>query len=177
MGLSSELPFEAGSFSCHNTPHHGFSQPEVLRFYFPAMKSWVVWSVSLPSCSFQFTRTQMWDHWVHQLPPCFLSSPPRLPISALATSLDQYLFFNSLVVGLPYSSIFWQFWLFFVFKFDCARRQSISTYSFILARRNESEVLNIKTEIIKSANRSLDFLFYNFALQKAFSVKISTQKL
>ena len=26
------------------------------------------------------------------------------------------MFFNSLVVGLPYSSIFWQFWLIFVFK-------------------------------------------------------------
>ena len=26
-------------------------------------------------------------------------------------------FFNSLVVGLPYNLIFWQFWLFFVFKF------------------------------------------------------------
>ena len=33
------------------------------------------------------------------------------------TSLDECFFFNSLVVGLPCSLIFWQFWLFSVFKF------------------------------------------------------------
>ena len=38
----------------------------------------------------------------------------RLPISVPPTGLDEYFFFNSLVVGLPYSSIFRQFWLFFV---------------------------------------------------------------
>ena len=31
--------------------------------------------------------------------------------------LNECFFFNSLVVGLPYSSTFCQFWLFFVFKF------------------------------------------------------------
>ena len=47
---------------------------------------------------------------------------PRI-LSALAarlcphTSLNECFFFSSLVVGLPYSLIFWQFWLFFVFKF------------------------------------------------------------
>ena len=46
---------------------------------------------------------------------CVLST--QLPISAPPTSLDECFFFNSLVVGLPYSLIFWQFWLFFVFKF------------------------------------------------------------
>ena len=40
----------------------------------------------------------------------------RLPISIPPTSLDECFFFNSLVVGLLYSSIFCQFW-FFVFKF------------------------------------------------------------
>ena len=40
-----------------------------------------------------------------------------LPISTPPTGLDECLFFNSLVVGLPYSSIFCQFWLFFIFKF------------------------------------------------------------
>ena len=40
-----------------------------------------------------------------------------LPVSAPPTGLDECFFFNSLVVGLPYSSIFCQFWLFFVFKF------------------------------------------------------------
>ena len=40
-----------------------------------------------------------------------------LPVSAPPASLDECFFFNSLVVGLPYSSIFCQFWLVFVFKF------------------------------------------------------------
>ena len=40
----------------------------------------------------------------------------RLPISAPPTGLDECFFFISLVVGLPYSLIFCQFWLFFVFK-------------------------------------------------------------
>ena len=38
-------------------------------------------------------------------------------ISAPPTGLDECFIFNSSVVGLPYSSIFWQFWLFLVFKF------------------------------------------------------------
>ena len=41
----------------------------------------------------------------------------QLPISTPPTGLNECFFFNSLVVRLPYSSIFWQFWLFFVFKF------------------------------------------------------------
>ena len=41
----------------------------------------------------------------------------QLPVSAPPAGLDECFFFNSLVVGLPYSSIFCQFWLFFVFKF------------------------------------------------------------
>ena len=66
------------------------------------------------------------DRPVHQPLPC----PPRLsassllrvlsaqlPVSTPPTSLDERVLFNSLVVRLPYSSIFWQFWLFFVFKF------------------------------------------------------------
>ena len=41
----------------------------------------------------------------------------RLPVSAPPMGLDECFFFNSLVVGLPYSLILCQFWLFFVFKF------------------------------------------------------------
>ena len=40
----------------------------------------------------------------------------QLRVSTPPTGLDECFFFNSLVVGLPYSSIFCQFWLFFVFK-------------------------------------------------------------
>ena len=55
-------------------------------------------------------------HWVRQPRPCLESSPPLLPVSAPPTSVDECFFFISLVVGLLYSSIFCQFWLFFVFK-------------------------------------------------------------
>ena len=41
----------------------------------------------------------------------------QLPISAPPTGLGECFFFNSLFVRLPYSSIFCQFWLVFVFKF------------------------------------------------------------
>ena len=55
-------------------------------------------------------------HWVHQPLPCHESSLPWLPVSAPPTHLGECFFFGSLVVRLPYSSIFCQFWLFFVFK-------------------------------------------------------------
>ena len=41
----------------------------------------------------------------------------QLPLSAPPTSLDECFFFNSLVVGLPCSLIFCQFWLVFVLEF------------------------------------------------------------
>ena len=60
-----------------------------------------------------------------------------LPISAPPIGLDECFFFISLVVGLPCSSIFCQFWLFFVFNccppFGCVRSHSVSTYASILA--------------------------------------------
>ena len=65
----------------------------------------------------------MWDRLllqplpglICQLQPCHESSPFQLPVFTFPTGLDEY-FFNSLVFELPYSLIFWQFWLFFVFK-------------------------------------------------------------
>ena len=56
------------------------------------------------------------SHLVHQLLPCHTSPLPQLPISTPLSSLYECLFFNSLVVGLPYSLIFWLLWLVFVFK-------------------------------------------------------------
>ena len=51
------------------------------------------------------------------LPPtCHESFSAQLPRFTPPTSLNECVFFNSLVVRLPYSSIFCQFWLFFVFK-------------------------------------------------------------
>ena len=51
---------------------------------------------------------------VFQPLPCHMSSPPTCP-SPAPTSLDECFFFNCLVVGLLYSSIFW---LFFIFIFN-----------------------------------------------------------
>ena len=113
--LSSELSCEDRSFSFSFNPLRCF-QSEVLRLYFLVLEPWVVRSVSLPNYSSQFSHTQMWDHLVLQPLPCWQHSPRQLPISAPPAGLDEC-FFNSLVVGLPYSSIFWQFWSFFVFKF------------------------------------------------------------
>ena len=113
-----------------------------LRLYFPVLELWVVQSASLPP---PFLRvylcanvgpqgrpaTTLWGlpaaawhapfhnlppHWVCQLPPCRESSRPQLPVAAPPTGLDECFYFISLVVGLPYSSIFCQFWLFFVIK-------------------------------------------------------------
>ena len=109
-----------------------------LRLYFLTLEPWVARSASLPAiCPVYLCAnvglqglpaTTLWglpdaawpapfhNRWVHQPPPCQESSPPPLPVSAPPTSLDECFFFISLVVELPYSSIFCQFWLFFVFK-------------------------------------------------------------
>ena len=65
VGLSNELFCETGSFSC-SLKSHKFYQPEVLRFYFPALDSWVVQSVSIPSLSSWFIHGQVWDHLLCQ---------------------------------------------------------------------------------------------------------------
>ena len=125
MGLSSELSCQAASFSRSLNPHR-FFQSEVWRPYFPTLEPWVAWSVLLFCCSSWFFHMQIWDHPLCQLlPPCPVlqpwpcceSSPTLLPISTPPAGLDECFLFNSLVVGLPYSSISQQFWLFFVFKF------------------------------------------------------------
>ena len=69
-----------------------------------------------PRCCSRFICAQMWGHRGCQTPPCHESSPPWQPISASPTGLDECFFFISLVDRLPYSSVFHQFWLFFVFK-------------------------------------------------------------
>ena len=93
---------------------------EVWRLYFPILEPWVARTVSLPTCFSWFIHMQMWDHPVHQPPYYCDSSPPRLPISAPPTGLNECFFFNSLVGKLPYSSISWPFWLgVFLFIFKC----------------------------------------------------------
>ena len=96
-GISSKLSYVAGNFFHHRNSCK-FLQLEVLRLSFPALEPWVMWSVSLPSCSSQFIHTLMRDHPILQLLPCHASSLPQLPIYAPPTSLDECFFFNSLVV-------------------------------------------------------------------------------
>ena len=116
----------------------GFYSQKLWGFISPVLKPWAMWSglglglrppkVSLPIF---IPHSWMWDHLFNQLPtrpPCHhhlatTATPPphhilfsQLPISAPPTLLDEHCFFNSLVVGLPYSSIFWQFWVFFVLR-------------------------------------------------------------
>ena len=107
---------ETGSFSCcHNS--HRFLQPEILRLYFAHAGNL--------GCSVCLTPQLFLPVYLHanvKLPissatPCRMSSLLKVPVSTPPRSLDKCFFFNSSVVRLPYSSIFWQLWLFFVFKF------------------------------------------------------------
>ena len=102
----------------------GLYNQRFLRLSFSALEPWVAWCVLLPSVPLGILiHTQMWDH--RPLPcllgppvttvPCVLSTPVACLLPP--TSLYECFFFNYVVVGLPYSLIFWQFWVFFVFKF------------------------------------------------------------
>ena len=73
------LSWEIGSFFRHCNSHK-ILWPEVMRLYFPTLKSWVAQSVLLPSCSSWVIHKQMWDHLVCHLATCplhpsFLSLP------------------------------------------------------------------------------------------------------
>ena len=141
MGLSNELSSEAGSFSTAASTATGvFSQRSEALFpqagalgcavcfdpllFLPVYLFANVGPQGLPATTLWGLPAAAWPAlfhnpppcWVHQLPPCCESSLPCLPIPAPPTGLDGCFFFISLVVGLPYSSIFCQFWLFFVFK-------------------------------------------------------------
>ena len=91
---------------------HRFLQPEVLRLSFPVLELYLTPQLFL--LVFLHANVRLLSLPVATLlyilcPSC--PSPPLLPVWMNVSS------FNSLVVGLSYSSIFWQFWLFFVFKF------------------------------------------------------------
>ena len=91
----------------------------------------------LPATTLWGLLAAAWPAPFHNPPPCCESSLPRLPVSAPPTGLDECLFFISLVVGLPYTSVFHQLWWFLFLNhccpsFGCARRHSVSTYASIL---------------------------------------------
>ena len=116
MGLSNKFSCEPGSFPCCRNPHRFFSFRSFETLF--AHAGTLGCRVCLaPSCSSWFIHMQMWHHPLRQPPPFCESSPFWLPISTPPTSLNECFFFNSLVVRLVCSLIFYQFWLFFVFKF------------------------------------------------------------
>ena len=112
MGLSNEVSCEAGSFSHHHNP------------------DWFLQSEALFPCAGTLSCTVCLSPQLFLLVhPHTIMGPPGPPTTALPqvlstltahlhhpTSLDECFFFSSLVLGLPYSSDFWHFWLFFVFK-------------------------------------------------------------
>ena len=63
---------------------------------------------------------------------CHMHLSSCLHNSTPPTHLDECGFFKSLVIGLSYSSIFWQFWFLFVLRYSCnslcgcERRNSVS---------------------------------------------------
>ena len=155
MGLSSKLSCEAGSFShCSLNPHRCF-QSEVWGFislhWGPGLCSLSHSLVVPPGLyALKCKTTDSTSHCLaHPGPPAaalpwVLSA--QLPISALHTGLGECFFFNILVVRLPYSSIFCQFWWFLFLNcccpsFGCARRHSISTYASILAGSLERDLI------------------------------------
>ena len=124
MGLSKEVSCEAWSFSYCLNPHRFFSVRgfEALSPCAGTLGRVIYLTPKLFLLIYPHTNAGP-----PTLPAASLPSPPAttllyvlsIPAARLTppTSLDECFFFNSLVVGLPYSSILWQFWLFFVFKF------------------------------------------------------------
>ena len=127
-----------------------------LRLYFPTLEPWVApvchpvhqLLPHQPAAPLPTLLYNLPPRWVHQPQPCQESSPLRLPVSAPSTSLDECFFFISLVVGLPRSWIFCQFWFFFVFKlllsffWLCEEAQCVYLY-LRLGRESHIWVINI----------------------------------
>ena len=118
------VPLRGVSWESHSFFHcpnpHWFLQPEVMGTYLPGSGTLgcMVWSGSGITCS-QGIPPNLYPALVSVgLPvPLTLWVTPRLHvlrISASPTHLDEYDFFKSLVVCLPFSSIFWRIWVIFV---------------------------------------------------------------
>ena len=115
MGLSKELSCEAGSFSCCLNPTGFFNQRFEALFPHTGTLGCVVCLTPQLILPVYLHANVGWSSPPAATLPRVLSA--RLPVSAPPTGLDECVFFISLVVRLPYSLIFCQFWLFFVFKF------------------------------------------------------------
>ena len=146
-----------------STPTGVFSQ--WFEAYFPELEPWVVWSVSLPSCSSRFIYVWMWGLGVRQPPSCHESSPPGCPSPPL---LLVWMNGSSLS---PWLSDFHSVWFSvssgcFLFlncccpSFGCARRHNVSTYASVLAG---SLIFFLKSLWSKSVS-NYHFYFYKSKL-------------
>ena len=108
-------PVSLGVSSAATSTPKGFSISG-LRLYFPVLEPWgctVCFALPLFLLVYLCANVGLQGLPVTIL-PWVLSA--QLRVSTPPTGLDECVFFNSLVVGLPYNLIFCQFWLFFVFK-------------------------------------------------------------
>ena len=105
----------------HHPNSHWFLQPEVMETYLPGagtLGSVVCCGPGVPH--FWGISPNFYPlHMGVGMPILHLRTSPRisahLHISFPPTHLDECSFFNSLIVRLPYSLIFWWFWVTFVF--------------------------------------------------------------
>ena len=116
-GPLSRVYWKSGKLFCHPNPHW-FLQPEVTGIYLPGTRT-LGWDPFAPKVLLPMFihHTWIWDrpcpfHHQHLSAPHGVSSP----VSAPPTCLDECGFFKSLVVRLPYTLIFWQFW---ALRFSC----------------------------------------------------------
>ena len=116
VGLSNELSCEAESFSCCRLNPHRCFQSELLRLYFPELQPWVAVYLAPQLFLLVYLNANVGQPGLPAATLLQLLST-SLPNSTLPNGVDECFSFNSLIVGFPYSSIFWQFCLFFVFKF------------------------------------------------------------
>ena len=139
VGPLREHSWESCSFFCHPFSHW-FLHPEVMGICLPGTGTlgWVVW------CGAGNPRSRGIPSNFY--PPHLGMGPPMLCywISSPPICQDEGDFFNSLVVGIPYGSIFWWFRVIFIlqsscnFCFDCAKGWTMFSYTSILIRSSTS---------------------------------------
>ena len=112
LGPSNKLFCEVGSFSCQSNPHIFTVRGFEALFPYAGTLGYVV-------CLTPQLFLPVYQHSNVRPPALLATALPFILSAVVACFCPSYecFFFNSLVVGLPYSLIFWQFWLFFVFKF------------------------------------------------------------
>ena len=118
------LSWETKSLFCCPTPHL-FLQAEVMKLYSSCWNSELYslawgWDHLIPCYCSWFLSTTCECGTTHSTtvasPYHSVTSLPQLCNSAPLTHLDEYGFFKSLVVGFPYSLIFWLFWVIFILR-------------------------------------------------------------